>query len=149
MDEVKMASQEYIVEKQSKKERLWTSSECEALIIAVEKFPCLYDPSRSDYKDTNVKTNANKAISQQFPNCSKYNIIKIHVNSILNIFKSAPSDVASRWSILKDKYSRQRRLLNKEPPSGSSSQEAKSAKGKPWPLYSLFGFLDKHIKQRT
>ncbi len=56
----------------------------------------------------------------------------------------APAEVKETWQALRDRYTKERKLVNKQPPSGSG---ASSVPTPSW-IYKQMYFLDKHIKQR-
>lgn len=57
---------------------------------------------------------------------------------------TAPAEVRDTWQSFKDRYTKERKVMNKEPSSGSPKTPPKTPS---W-LYKQLEFLDKHIKQR-
>ncbi|XP_011883916.1 PREDICTED: uncharacterized protein LOC105571054 isoform X2 [Vollenhovia emeryi] len=96
----------------------------ELLIDLVRSRPYLYDKTQREYKNTNIKENA-----------------WIEMASILNI---TVSDCQTRWTRLRQRYSKERILRE---------QETRSGAGKPtrskWFLFDSLNFLGKHIAQRN
>lgn len=57
---------------------------------------------------------------------------------------TAPAEVKDTWQLFKDRYTTERKVLNKQPPSGSQATPPTTPS---W-FYKQIEFLDKHIKQR-
>lgn len=111
------------------------------LIETIQLYPWLYDKSRSDYKDNNKKNNAWEAIADAM---SLTGIVVVEVEiCILQMLKFTVEEVQRRCRILREKYSKERRLI-KCVASGSSSEPLKSS----WDLHESMKFMEKHIATR-
>ncbi|KAK4007178.1 hypothetical protein OUZ56_012338 [Daphnia magna] len=106
--------------------RVFTDDEIEVLIDAVEEHNCLYDISSKDCKDGTKQAHARRLLAKFFTDCT-------------------PEDIAIKWTSLKQRFTKERKLQNEEPPSGSGAGSLRTQ----WGHYNLMGFLDIHIKQRS
>ncbi|XP_018575297.1 transcription factor Adf-1-like [Anoplophora glabripennis] len=95
----------------------------ELLIDLIKSYPALYNKENSDYKDAIVKENSWKEIA-----------------FAMNL---TVLECQTRWTRLRQYYSKERLLNEKETRSGQSGSVRKK-----WPLFDSMLFLEKHINKR-
>ncbi|XP_064461903.1 uncharacterized protein LOC135372138 [Ornithodoros turicata] len=94
----------------------------ETLVVQIERYPWLYDSTRSDYKDATKKNNSWQAIS-------------------LAVGMSV-EECQRNWRNLRDRYTRELRAMKQPSGSGRSNREE-------WPLMKPMSFLSAFIRPRT
>ncbi|CAG9773578.1 unnamed protein product [Ceutorhynchus assimilis] len=88
------------------------------LIDLIQHYSFLYDKTRKELEDNNIKENA--------------------WGIIASAIAMSENDVKKMWKNLRERYVKEKRN-DKNLPSGSQAPEAM------WPLYRAMSFLDKHI----
>nr|CAH0110752.1 unnamed protein product [Daphnia galeata] len=101
----------------------WTLALEEKVILMIQHHPCLYDRRLSDFKNIEVRNNAFITIAKSI-GCGI-------------------GEVSSKWTKLKEKYTRERKLMLKAP-SGSAATPKST-----WPLYEAMNFFSASIQTRN
>ncbi|XP_064474468.1 uncharacterized protein LOC135388684 [Ornithodoros turicata] len=98
----------------------------EMLCVEIEKYPCLYDKSRPEYKDSIKRENAWQAIART---------LTLHAEECKN-----------QWRTIRDRYARENRHLKDDGPrSGAGVDEVVTSRSA---LYKYLGFLKSHFKSK-
>uniref|UniRef100_A0A1Y1L6N2 MADF domain-containing protein n=1 Tax=Photinus pyralis TaxID=7054 RepID=A0A1Y1L6N2_PHOPY len=97
----------------------------ELLIELIRTHPCVYNKALKEYKDSLMKENAWREIA--------------------TILKNTVGEVQNRWLRIRQRYSKERKLREREGRSGMPA-----AKRKKWLLFDLLCFLEENVvKRRT
>ncbi|KAL0107399.1 hypothetical protein PUN28_008326 [Cardiocondyla obscurior] len=93
------------------------------LVDLVKSYPHIYDKQNKDFKDIRKKNNSWQEIG--------------------NILGASASDCQVRWGRLRERYSREKKMREKESRSGSGSTTRPT-----FPLYEQMHFLYNFVKSR-
>lgn len=95
----------------------------ELLIVAVRSYPHLYDSSLKEFKDVQLKENS--------------------WNEVAKIMNMSIATCQNRWVRLRDRFTKENRLREKETRSGSGATRRHA-----FPLHNNLLFLENYIKRR-
>ncbi|KAL0107396.1 hypothetical protein PUN28_008326 [Cardiocondyla obscurior] len=127
-DHRKYCNYNFIKEREDEKENrmltITNAKEGDSLLVdLVKSYPHIYDKQNKDFKDIRKKNNSWQEIG--------------------NILGASASDCQVRWGRLRERYSREKKMREKESRSGSGSTTRPT-----FPLYEQMHFLYNFVKSR-
>ena len=96
----------------------------EQLIEAVRSFPCLWEVSSKDYKDSRARDNAWKSVAERVG--------------------GTPEVCSKKWKNVRDKYVRELKKLRKKRKTGEEGPPPTCT----WAYFPLLNFLNSSVKHR-
>ncbi|KAK7874130.1 hypothetical protein R5R35_004673 [Gryllus longicercus] len=103
--------------KRYRKTSTWSKTEVQVLIQESEKRPCLWDTSRTDYRDRNIRTK--------------------NIQEIALVLNKEVEDINNKWQNLRNQFGAERRKCEARK-SGSSLQEVYDSK---WEYFQAMKFI--------